>query len=85
MKILIDRREQAPFGFKGERYRGTEIAFGTLDTGDYSLAGLTDKVAVERKCGLSAKMRIWCRQVENVRCQIFVFGMKIANGGHESF
>lgn len=49
MKIVIDTREQAPFPFSGEQYRGTEIAFGTLDTGDYSLAGLTDKVAVERK------------------------------------
>ena len=49
MKIVIDTREQAPFPFSGEQYRGTETAFGTLDTGDYSLAGLTDKVAVERK------------------------------------
>lgn len=49
MKIVIDTREQAPFLFSGERYRGTETAFGTLDTGDYSLAGLTDRVAVERK------------------------------------
>ena len=49
MKILIDTREQAPFAFTHERYAGTTIEAGTLDTGDYSLAGLTDLVAVERK------------------------------------
>ena len=49
MKIMIDNREQNPFPFAGERNEGTEIVFGTLDTGAYSLAGLTDKVAIARK------------------------------------
>ena len=49
LKIIVDSREQAPFAFSGDAYRGTEVVTGTLDTGDYSLAGLADKVAVERK------------------------------------
>jgi len=46
MRIVIDTREQAPFNFgKFE----CEVVTGTLATGDYSLAGLKDRVAVERK------------------------------------
>ena len=46
MKILVDTREQAPFAF--DKYE-CETVQGTLPTGDYSLAGLKDRVAVERK------------------------------------
>lgn len=49
MKIIIDSREQTPFPFQHERYQGVTVEEGTLSTGDYSLAGLTDRVAVERK------------------------------------
>jgi ERCC4-type nuclease len=49
MKVVIDSREQAPFAFQHARYAGTVVEAGTLDTGDYSLAGLADRVAVERK------------------------------------
>ena len=48
MKILVDTREQRPFTFEHERY-DVQIQPGTLSVGDYSLAGLQDKVAVERK------------------------------------
>ena len=48
MTILIDTREQRPFTFEHERY-DVQIQPGTLITGDYSLRGLEDKVAVERK------------------------------------
>ena len=49
MKIIIDSREQAPLTFEHEKYAGTVTEVGAIDTGDYSLAGLTDRVAVERK------------------------------------
>lgn len=49
MRIIVDSREQAPFPFRGARYEGVAVEVGTLPTGDYSLAGLTDRVAVERK------------------------------------
>ena len=49
MKILIDSREQCPFAFTDSRYSDVELVLCTLAVGDYSLAGLMDKVAVERK------------------------------------
>lgn len=49
MKVVIDSREQCPFTFQGKLYEGVSIVEGTLQSGDYSLAGLTDKVAIERK------------------------------------
>ena len=49
MPIIVDSREQAPFPFRGPCYEGVSVEVGTLGTGDYSLAGLTDRVAVERK------------------------------------
>ena len=48
MKIIIDTREHEPFTFRHEKMNAT-TALGTLAVGDYSLAGLEDKVAVERK------------------------------------
>ena len=49
MRIVVDTREQAPFHFVGQRYEDVAVESGALAVGDYSLAGLTDKVAVERK------------------------------------
>jgi len=46
MKIMIDTREQAPYLFEGFAC-STEPA--TLESGDYSLPGFTDRVAIERK------------------------------------
>lgn len=43
--IIIDTREQAPFVFSDEV--ATERA--TLPTGDYSIAGFTDRIVFERK------------------------------------
>ena len=42
--ILIDSREQKPYGFPGY-----ETSREKLNTGDYSLDGLEDRVALERK------------------------------------
>ena len=41
--IVVDSREQRPYTFKHP------VITGTLATGDYSLLGFEDKVAVERK------------------------------------
>lgn len=49
MRIIQDSREQSPYVFQAQRYEGVMVAVGTLQTGDYSLTGLQDKVAVERK------------------------------------
>lgn len=47
LKIVCDTREQA--GYKFTDYSDVVAAIDTLTTGDYSLAGFTDLVAVERK------------------------------------
>jgi ERCC4-type nuclease len=46
MHILIDTREQLPYAFEG---RDCTTERQTLPVGDYSLAGFTDKVSIERK------------------------------------
>ena len=43
--IIVDSREQTPFSFPA----GLKIEVATLKTGDYSLKGLTDLCAIERK------------------------------------
>ena len=65
MKIIIDTREQRPFDFLSH---GGEVKAerGTLGLGDYSLAGLTDRVAVERK---SLADLVTCLGVERERFQ----------------
>lgn len=42
--IIIDTREQKPFLF-----RGVDTEIKKLDTGDYSVSGLEDRICVERK------------------------------------
>jgi ERCC4-type nuclease len=46
LKLVVDSREQAPYPFANYN---CEVLVGTLTTGDYSLVGLDDRVAVERK------------------------------------
>lgn len=49
MRIIVDSREQRGYQFEGPNYEDVEVEKAALVTGDYSLAGLTDKVACERK------------------------------------
>ena len=44
--LVADTREQAPYQF--EKYR-CELGCASLPTGDYSIAGLEDRAAIERK------------------------------------
>lgn len=65
MKIIIDSREQRPFDFLSQN-GDIETERGTLDTGDYSVAGLESRVAVERK---SLADLVTCLGVERERFQ----------------
>lgn len=47
MKLIVDSREQKPYGF--EDFPDVELVKGTLPQGDYSIHGLENIVAVERK------------------------------------
>lgn len=46
MIVIVDTREQAPYGFEGF---DCTVESSTLTTGDYSINGFEDRVAVERK------------------------------------
>jgi len=45
MRIIVDSREQTPWTFPAD----IEVATGTLQSGDYSLAGFENEIAAERK------------------------------------
>lgn len=47
MKIIVDTREQTPWTFEGQS--GIQTVRKKLDSGDYSIAGLEQRVAIERK------------------------------------
>lgn len=46
MRIVVDTREQRPWTFEGQ---GLDVVRAKLDAGDYSVEGLTSRVAIERK------------------------------------
>lgn len=48
-EVIIDSREQRPFSFSWVTPVPPITKIGTLKTGDYSIVGLTDKIAIERK------------------------------------
>lgn len=45
--VVIDTREKSPWCFSSSSILGTE--YRKLDTGDYSVVGLEDKLCIERK------------------------------------
>ena len=49
MLVVIDNRERLPYTFQPPRYEGVNVEFGTLQTADYTLAGLQDYIGLERK------------------------------------
>lgn len=49
MVIVKDSREQAGYDFDGPRYEGVAVEAGSLVTGDYSVKGLENVIAAERK------------------------------------
>lgn len=72
MRLIVDSREQAPYSFSDEKY-DVSLETGTLQSGDYSLAGLTDRVAIERKslddlaCTLTAGRERFERELVRAR------------------
>lgn len=50
LHVIVDSREQKPFTFTGAQiYENTTVEAGTLNVGDYSVAGMENVVACERK------------------------------------
>lgn len=48
MKLVIDTREQLPLTFRKSKVIES-VTFQALKTGDYSIEGYEDKIAIERK------------------------------------
>lgn len=71
MKILVDSREKAPYRF--ENYPGVTTGTTSLQSADYTLAGLHDLVGVERKSlddmaqTLTAGRERFVRELERAR------------------
>ena len=70
LQIIQDTREQCPFSFEGYPVK---VKPGTLPTGDYSLDGFEDRIAIERKaagdllsCMTSGRER-FTRELERLR------------------
>lgn len=83
MKVIVDTREQTPFHFTSSKI--DEVINRKLDTGDYSIEGLEDKLCIERKhtvnefYGNVTKDRFW-REMERMkdykyRFMVFEFGV----------
>ncbi len=49
MKIIVDTREQCPYKFEAEQYAAATVETAGLATGDYSLRGFENQIALERK------------------------------------
>jgi DNA excision repair protein ERCC-4 len=47
MIVIVDTREQLPYSF--QTYPDVDVHTGTLPTGDYSIPGFDDQIAIERK------------------------------------
>ncbi len=52
MRVIIDSREKTPININLNNYI-TEVCVAKLDTGDYSIDTLQDKVAIERKASIN--------------------------------
>ena len=68
--IVIDTREQLPYAFEGY-----ETVRGTLATGDYSLVGCENLVAVERKSKADAYQCVGAHRDRFTRCLERLAGM----------
>lgn len=47
--VICDTRESRPYSFQGIKPNPPQTCRQALQTGDYSIAGLTDQVTIERK------------------------------------
>jgi len=68
MIIIRDSREQQPFSFAS--WPDVEVTRATLTTGDYSLPGFTDLVAVERKNGVDELVSCLSRQRDRFEAEL---------------
>lgn len=49
--VIVDTREKQPWNFNSSRVLGREVT--KLDTGDYTVEGVEDKLCIDRKASVS--------------------------------
>lgn len=64
MRVLVDSREKAPWSFDGQA--GIETVVRHLTAGDYSVDGIENRVAIERK-----SLDDWVRTVVRERSRFY--------------
>lgn len=95
MRVLIDSREQDAYRFTGAPlYANTVTERATLQTADYSLYGLTDKIGIERKSlqdavqSLGRERERFVREMERARgldCFALVIEADFAALAHHNY
>lgn len=95
MRVVIDTREQDAYSFDGAPlYADTVVERATLQTADYSLHGLTDKVGIERKSLQDAVQSLgrdrprFAREMERARgldCFALVIEADFASLAHHDY
>lgn len=87
MVIVIDTREQRPWGFPPH----IEVEVGTLRTGDYALKGDEENFAVERKSGddfvgtISVGWHRFCKELNRMDESRFVAKVVVVETDFETF
>lgn len=95
LRIVVDSREQDAYRFDGAPvYANTVVERATLQTADYSLHGLTDKVGIERKSlqdavqSLGRERARFAREMERARgldCFALVIEADFASLAHHDY
>ena len=95
MRVVVDSREQDGYRFdNAPLYANTVVERGCLQTADYSLAGLTDKVGIERKSlqdavqSLGRERDRFARELERARgldCFALVIEADFASLAHHDY
>ncbi len=86
LQIVIDNREQAPWGFPGHL---AKVSWGTLNAGDYALAG-DKRFAIERKSlddflgTISTGWDRFCREIDRMDAADFPAKVVIVEGNFEA-
>lgn len=84
-KVIVDTREQHPFEFISSKI--SEVVVKKLDTGDYSIEGLEDKLAIERKASVKefynniTEKRFWneMERFQNYKYRFIVFEFSVSD------
>lgn len=84
-EVIIDTREQFPLAFSSSKI--SNVVTKKLDTGDYSIVGLEDKLSIERKGSVTefygnvTQKRFWneMERMKNYKYRFIVFEFSVSD------